>query len=646
MTKYGETSKMVLQPDRHYRFEGIDQKSSYLDMPANKVEVAENCDITSRGSLILRKGYTQALNTVWGGRSIRSAIMYKYGTTKKLLLHGGTELGFVADLEGGSAAVTQIETGLVDADTQRMTFAQDGSLMFYADGTNVRTYNGTSARQHGITAPTNAPTLAAVAGSNLTAGTIHYYRYTYYNSTTEAESYPSPLSAASTVAAGPNEAFTVTVTAGSATTADRINIYRTTANGRILFYVGYVAIATTTYADTSVTDTLLGDELEVNSLWDDKRLEDWGVPKYIHKGPDQRIYAAGFTKKNLLRRSKIRPNGVPRPESFPTNQRAYFGDDFNSIIGINSAGEFPVILCEHSIGRVESFGDLFLVREITGEYEPIGHHATFKMGKLLGIVCKNNVILTDGQTDKPIGDDIESHLSDMNLNYKAKVSAYNCTATKQIRIAIPKSSSSTEPNRVLVGDYSEFDDRGIIKWTTYDQGPDSATYPGMEVGCFVEFSGANDEPVSYFGNVKASGKIYKMDDGTNDDSSAIYWRVVGRWSHFDSPEFPKYIDRIEAIIKADGEDYDISSSYYADLGDDLATAYAFDMDSELEQWDAANWDAFDWPKTVAKPKRNFIHKEAKEIQPTFWCGQLDAEIELYGYTVFGEVLWENTTNEA
>lgn len=227
---------------------GADETSNEASIPAGYVRSAWNANLGLSGGYEKRDGHSDQLGTAWGSRSITAGIEYRTPaiTARKVLFgtDGTSNGGRIGWDDGG--VMTDILTGL--AGTVRPSFVQLNRLLLFVNGTDAPViYDGSATRQMGITAPTNAPVLAAGTAGSLANGS-YGVAYTYYNSQTGAESSPSPL--ATITLAGADDSIDWTVDAGDSDTADTIRFYRTTANGNELFLEDTETIAATSHSST------------------------------------------------------------------------------------------------------------------------------------------------------------------------------------------------------------------------------------------------------------------------------------------------------------------------------------------------------------------------------------------------------------
>jgi hypothetical protein len=160
-----------------------------------------------------------------------------------------------------------IATGLTNAAWSAVRFNPFNSTtqsIYCTNGTDKKRIEGSTVYEWGITAPTVAPTLAAVGAggwpSHLT-GTFNYkYTYCRFEGTVlVSESNPSPAGAA---AVSPSsEHITVTVTPSSDSQVNGYKFYRTTNNGDVYYYASWlIDTGSNVWKDRGWTTSETGDE--------------------------------------------------------------------------------------------------------------------------------------------------------------------------------------------------------------------------------------------------------------------------------------------------------------------------------------------------------------------------------------------------
>jgi hypothetical protein len=576
------------------------------------LSVALNADLVEDSLVAKRFGYTGVNSAAWSTYKIRSGIEYKKTTgTPEIVVYGeesaitGTSgrLGTVT-----SSGVTNITTGLVDG--SKPTLLQLRNLLFYFSSGNNFIYTGTTTRQIGIDAPIGAPTFSEYATGDLNTSGSYYFAYTYYNSTTGAESTPSDPSEA--IATGTTEGatgITLTLLAGSSTTANKIRIYRTTSGGNTFYYDGEVDITATSYTSTGA-DSALGDELEL----DNSRLPE--NAKYA-VALDNRIFTAGFASNpNRVHYSKIGIRG-PMPESF---QALDFTDcnlnDGDSIVGLAAANSTTIVIKERSVGRLVRIDAQISGLERTGSakylYEEISNQTTAtSQGSVVALdniviwIGKDEIYGTDGLQIFRLGRRIRKTLNTLNYTQAYKWSAINKTGNQQLIFSVCR-SGQTEPDFQLVGHYRYFKSTGELAFTFYSPGTNTTTHPGIRAGCMFDAT-ENNIKVYYFGNSNGDGKVYKMDSATSDNSLGIYFDVRTPWLSASRGARKKTFHSVymQAAGSA-GATYNLTHTFEKNRQETVVeTATSALTGASTGVWNTGTWNNFTWGGVEYVPVKFF-----------------------------------------
>jgi hypothetical protein len=612
-------------------------------MKPGYVRVAKNTNIGLAGGYNKRNGFTNQLTTtVYGSRDITFGIEYRTsgGTNQTIVFgtDGGGAGGRYGRISGG--AVVDITTGLNGVtSTNRPSFVQFDTLLFMYQGTTTpELYDGTSARQIGITKPASAPTLNAQAvGGALTLLGSYIFAYTYYNSATKAESTPSALSASITLT-GANNQITINIAAGSSTTADTIRIYRTVANGNTLFVDGTTAIASTTYTST-VADAGLGRQIE----FDNSRIVDLTSTAKFPTVVDNRVFV--ITDSNEGRFSKIGQSG-PMPESFEVKSvystMGKFGEA-DKVVGQNHIGQTPIILKEASIGRLDPVGvpDItssvdnvaYIYREISDTVGAVSHWAACQVLGELVFLAKDNIYATTGTQVRPIADSIQATIRALGFtaSQKPQISAVNDTQERRVYFTCFATGGASDPNIVIVGDYQFYPE---FRWTTYEQGTNPATHPGIQAGSLFQVTNTSTGSLeAWFGNTKLNGKVYKMNSGATDDGSPIFFEMVSRPYFGGDPMSVKLAKLAEVQARGTGVNYGLTIGSIFDLQGAKEDLRSQSLSTTAALWDTAIWDVDVWSDDVVKQLQYYTHRKCKYWQLVFQQTEASAPIEIFSWWV-------------
>lgn len=224
----------------------------------------------------------------------------------------------------------QTPTGFYDAKTI-------GQLFLFCNGLNPnrKILSDLRVQLLGVAAPASAPTVAAGAAGDLT-GTYNYKR-TFKNSTTQAESNPSPVSGDVTVT---SKQITVTGLGGATDTqVDKQVLYRNTGTGAgQWFRVVELDASLTSYTD-NITDANLAEQV----------YEDNGVPplaRFLETYNGMMVYA-GLQSPNM---NRVAFSGLGRPEAHdPDNVYDLDPESDDTITGMKVFGGALAIHKRHAL---------------------------------------------------------------------------------------------------------------------------------------------------------------------------------------------------------------------------------------------------------------------------------------------------------
>jgi hypothetical protein len=190
-----------------------------------------NVEVTEKGTLQRRPGFSRFCSIGFGASEWPLA----YYSFRNL---SGTITTLVDTQTNVYTFTTSTKTSLYSKGTTAQTsFQPVGSVLYMADGTNFKRWNGTSVYNVGIATPASAPTLSFGAGS-LSPTRGFRYVFVYKNSTTGHISTASPGSASTLALTSQNIA--VTGTRSTDTQVDKVDIFRTLDGGSIYFYLATI----------------------------------------------------------------------------------------------------------------------------------------------------------------------------------------------------------------------------------------------------------------------------------------------------------------------------------------------------------------------------------------------------------------------
>ena len=621
---------------------GVDSTTPTQAVKPGFVVSAKNVRPGLEGGWIKRDGYTTVLDTAYGSRDITGGIEFKTSAGSRTCVVFGTDGtgtgGRYGKISGG--AVSDITTGL--SGTARPSFVQFQDLLFFFNGSDApEIYDGSTTYQVGITAPAAAPTESAQGTSgNLVQLASYVYAYTYYNSTTGAESSPSEF--LTVTLTGSNDDVTLGLTAGDSATADTINIYRTVANGNTLFFEDTEAIGATSHASTASDDSLTT-QMEL----DNTRITTYSASAKYPVNVRSRLFLR--TADNELRYSKIGQSG-PMPQSFEANSFTDTTGTFGAadkIVGIAKSGETPIVLKERSIGALREVGIpdfnsatdnvAFVYDEISDEVGGVSHWAwTQVLGECI-FLGRDNIYGTRGQKGdlRPLADPIQSDIKGYGFSDSQveKVSAINDTKNRLVYFQVFTSSAAADPKYVIVGDYRKYPQ---FRWSFYTPGSNEGTHPGIVAGSYMSVTNSSDGSRDiYFGNIDGNGELYNMNDGTNDDGSGIYAEIQSRPYDADAPFADKLYKDGFFYAKGNGNDYSLTIASIFDLSGEEASVKTVSLFAGGALWDTAEWDDAEWTSNAAPSRKYQIHRKAQQQQLVFRQTDADAPLTLFSWSTTG-----------
>lgn len=199
---------------------GIDLRRSPSLLKANRAIRLRNWSLEEPGALLPVPGWlSYSTASLGAGRVQGGERVYLSGLTFTLAAFAGSVYKPSDAGVWGAAVLTGLSA------SNELYFPYDREMVAVFDGATVpkKTTNGTTWTQMGVSAPTVAPTGAAVAGGSLTAGNQIQFSYSYVDDALAAEGNES---ATGTVTpAGANLTAQITVTGSPDPQVDTIYIY-------------------------------------------------------------------------------------------------------------------------------------------------------------------------------------------------------------------------------------------------------------------------------------------------------------------------------------------------------------------------------------------------------------------------------------
>lgn len=621
---------------------GMDTTSPLMSVPQGYVRDAANCNLGLVSGYIKRDGYSEITTSDWGSNRITLGAEFRKPSGELItVLYGkatGGSTGKLGTVAAGGVSVADLVTGL--SDEARPSFVQfEGRLFSYNGADNGILYDGTVTRQIGITAPVAAPTGTPSAGGALFAGN-YVFAYTYYNSATQAESSPSPLSLAITAAA--LDQITLTLVAGSSVTADKIRVWRSVAGGNQLFLDAEIPVASTSHA-SQISDEELGRPLEI----DNSRLSDVTSAKgKFAIVANNRVFLV--TGRNEVRYS-AKGLEASMPETFQAkavvSTIGTYGDG-DDIVGLGNIGERVIVVKRRSIGilqpidlpafnsEVDTQGYYYV--EISDSVGGVSHWAGGQVEGEYVFAGRDLVWATNGQTVRRVSDPVQATIRALGWtpSQVSAVSFGNDLKHRRIYLQVFLESDDTVPKITLVGDYQQYPN---FRWTYYRPGTDEAVHPGIKAGCFINVTNSIDgSPDVWFGNAAANGKIYKMNVAGNDDGAAIDFKLVTRPLDLGNPNILKLYKKFYSQVAGDGGDYSLTMAPLYNMSLEEGEPEIIALEGAGGSYDdIAEYDSGLYVDDSSVQATYPGHRKARLIQMAFEQASANAPLTIFGWSSTG-----------
>lgn len=384
-------------------------------------------------------------------------------------------------------------------------------------GTLQRT-NGSVVDDAGIVAPLTAPTISEGAVGNISAG-VYYGVYTFYNTETDAESNPSPTSAALNLSASKQVDWTnLGVSTNAQVNARRL--YRTLKDQEgVYFLVGQV----NDNVSTSVSENTIQAEMGVQASFDNgvppaniKINEVWVERMWVSDG--SRIYYSEFL----------------RPESYGEfNVIDIDPDDGESVTGLINFGDVLIATKTNStyiITTVDGFS--FRTQAISREHGSRSH-ASMKAAEGRAFwFGGDNFYETDGSTVRAIGDE----------KMRTTVDAVNPADYERVTAAIDESLGWYLAVLPTLGKIVCFNYRTRV-WTTFTfRLADNSLGAPTFIADFID----SDERAVLYCNLAGgdADSVFQFNSGNTDDGRPIECSLTSKYFGFSEEQELKVVGDI------------------------------------------------------------------------------------------------------
>ncbi len=536
---------------------------------------AKNVELTKSNKIVKARGYEQLGTATWNNNRIKELMQYRTTNVDVLLgfgVSGSETSGAIATVSSQwTTALTFTETlSLSDFSTVPCMF-QIAEYAYMFNGTDDKFYNGTSWAAIGCSAPSGSITYSTDIAGEMTVGGIYKFAWRWYDSTSGRRSDLSPLSNAVTIAVAPNDGVRLTIPTETAPTGyDKIEVLATLAFGNQLFVDQSVNAGTTT-VDVTQSDFVRKE----NSMYE-------GV---VYTAPSRKydiatavqgvVYAARTDDGSCkVEYSYYSPSYGPMPQSWPAKHFVNCdpsASDKIVAIGYCGAQQAPtiIVLKQKSFGKFVQVAPQRYIYQKIADIGCFGQKSVFNMGEMIGWVDGANCYLSNGSSYVKIGggedgEAVSDTFSSMNQQYRHSVYSCHVPSDKQIRISWVR-QGQIYPDRVLIGHYHDYQNIGIVKWTTREAGPNTSTHKGVLFSSMiVVLDDTNNERV-VAGNSNASGKLFDLDTGTTDDSHPIYMEIEFKPEDFGDPRNEKLFTDIVARCRTGNSSTDVIFGVKSDL---------------------------------------------------------------------------------
>lgn len=604
-------------------FLGIASTGESYKRPRAYLKTAKNAELTKSNKIVKARGYEQLGTATWNNNRIKELMQYRTTNVDVLLgfgVSGAETSGAIATISSQwTTAITFTETlSLSDYSTVPCLFqVADYAYMF--NGTDDKFYNGTSWASIGCSAPSGALTFSSNIAGDLTVSGIYKFAWRWYDSLSGRRSDISPVSAAITVAAAPNDGIRLTVPSETAPTGyDKIEILSTLAYGNQLFVDQSVSAGTTT-VDITISDFVRKE----NALYE-------GI---TYSAPSRKydlaiavqgvIYGARTDDSNCkVEYSYYSSSYGAMPQSWPAKH--FVNCDPNAsdkIVGLGYCGaqQAPTIMVfkQKSFGKfVQAAPQRYIYHKIA-DVGCFGQKSIFTMGEMVGWVDGSNCYLSNGSTYFKIGGGEDGEAASdsfalMNQQYRHSVYSCNVSSDKQIRISWVR-QGQVYPDRVLIGHYHDYQKYGIVKWTTREAGSNTSTHKGVLFSSMaVVLDDTNTERV-IAGNSNASGKLFDLDTGTTDDTHPIYMELEFKPEDFGDPRNEKLFTDIIARCRTGNSATDVYFGIKSDLSNTFESVLTETLSGSGFVFGAAQFGVTSFTNSPVNPVVVPVQRRAKHL---------------------------------
>lgn len=338
----------------------------------------------------------------------------------------------------------------------------------------------------------NGSGVTATGGAGATYVYAFVYKYTYNVGTTEYIDRGRPVSNTYTNIGTVTPAASPGITVGSIPTLSngtgehfdtaniKVEIYRTTNAGSVLFYVGEVTNGTATYSDTTSDTTLAAANVPIYTTAGGVSNDRPPKCKYVHSTSDFTFWAHGFEVSTSGSDNEFIPQRVWQskrgdPDSVPSS---FYADIEEPITGISSIKSVPIIFGNNSVYRLDGTFDTqgrggMFPRKISDKVGCVGHLSIVQTLDGLYFAGNDGFYFTDGYKIYSISaEDFKAtyaNIVETELQKKRIYGEYDAL-TKRILWAVhdPMRDTATENNAIFCMYVP------VKKFTTWSSGYDGS----------------------------------------------------------------------------------------------------------------------------------------------------------------------------
>lgn len=415
------------------------------------------------------------------------------------------------NVDVSAGTYTPIAAGLLKGPTgYRFTTARYGSKLILAGPVAHRpwVWNGEYLNNLGIQAPLSAPvvTMGGAASGSIPAGTYYLY-VTFRNSTSGAESNPSP--GVSFTAAANDKVDAIQLPISADPQVDQRRVWMTLISG--------------TDGSTAYLSTTIEDNLTTNWTTDITTVPTTGtsLEYFSNQEAPQCSVVAAFKDYIFLGGNQLYPTRVYRNTAAGAvdgwDHDIYFVDlDLDTgdpVVALVPMSDRLAVEFDDGRGFIYLTGSTtepFRGEILQREHGAVGPQSTATVMASFFYMAEDDVYVTDGYRDLNLSSPEDQ--SSPSIRYTIRngleptrrraIYASNYSYRNQVWFACTQ-TSNTRNNQVLVFD------RDLALWSRYD----------LPLDCIAEYENASDVP-SLYGAV--FGRIVRLDDGTVDGlSSAV-----------------------------------------------------------------------------------------------------------------------------